>query len=260
MKHLSIAVKKKVKIFLAVVCFLASFAPAARAGHPLITDDAYTQGKNHFEFEFGAQYAYFKDEESKEESYLIPLPPAAAWGAAQRLDIVLAPSYLYSRSKQPHSAVRHNADILLEAKWQLLNLRDSFFAALKPGLSAPLSGGYQGSLLSNVTYSAYIILSYAAARWDLHLNSGYLAFGDNSYYANIWHNSLAAEYNFYGPFKLVGNIGFDLQREAPPAPYFALLGLCYSHGDTLDLDIGYKRVFNNNALEYAILAGVTFRI
>ncbi len=249
-----------IRRFVLAVVSLA-LCSALYAGHPLITDDAYTQGKGHWQFEFAGEYNRYSNGEERADNYLLPSFPVITYGFAENTDIVFSAAYDYTKTLGPVKDIEQRLFMGLEGKFQLLNYKDKFFFALKPGVFAPVVSDYEGAWGGNVDFSFYAIASYILGSFDFHLNTGYVTHGEDTHYTNSWHNSLAAEYNFYKGFKLVANSGFDYEEDMNSNfPFFSLIGLCYDYSDNLDLDIGYKRVHRIDGTDYSVLAGVTFRI
>lgn len=252
----------KLTKFTAAALAVLLFPAYSFAGHPLITDDAYTQGKNHWQFEWAAEYDRFSDGDFKEEAVAVPVLPSVTYGLFDSLDLVATSSYVYTKATDGEDTERTKSNVLeIQAKWRFFET-ESLFLALKPGILIPLVTEMEGTVADNMAYSMYFIGTYNIGAFDFHLNSGYIAYGEEGYFTNAWHNSLAGEWNFAGDFKLVANTGFDYEENMNRNfPVFALGGLVYSPSENLDFDLGYKRMFRiDTGVNYAVVAGVTLRI
>lgn len=242
---MNIKIKIK-KYFFSAAALMFAAAPAF-AGRPLITDDAYTLGKNTVQLELAADYERFSAENAQDS---LIASPVIGYGLTDRLDLVLAPQYVYDITNK-------TADTALEAhvKWRVFE-GEKFFFALKPGITTSLERKDVGA------YSAYAVATYNMGAFDFHANTGYVAHNEEGQITDSWHNSLAGEWNFYGDFKLVANAGFDYEENMNSNfPFFLLSGLCYSPSENLDLDLGFKRMFRlEEGQNWALLAGVTLRI
>ena len=76
--------------------FLADFfllPMQAYATHPLITDDAYTQGKGNKEAELDMEYSMNEDGQTRQEVY--QLKSIISYGASKNADIVLTAPYWF---------------------------------------------------------------------------------------------------------------------------------------------------------------------
>ena len=219
------------------------------AAHPLITDDAGTQGKGKFQLEVNGQYD--SDRETANGASVKTTGGQAAialtYGIIDSVD--LAAGLLYQGIREKDAGVlvsneRGISDATLDIKWRFFE-RDGFSFAVKPG------------------YHVFLIGTTEAAPWAFHANLGYVRneskFDENK---NLWHASLAATYEVVENLKLVGNIGSESNPEktADRNPAFLIAGVLYSFADNLDVDFGVKAGLNKSETDYSILAGLTYRL
>lgn len=92
-----------------------------------------------------------------------------------------------------------------------------------------------------------------------HLNLGY--YRNNNRFEeeeNLWHASLAAEFQTSEAVRIVGNIG--IEENPDPAsdtdPAFALAGIIYALSENIDIDLGYKARLSSAETDSAVLAGM----
>lgn len=98
--------------------------------------------------------------------------------------------------------------------------------------------------------------------WSFHLNVGYNRnenrLGERT---DLWHASMASEWEIIEDFKLVANVGAERnpERTSTIPPAFILGGLIYSLTESLDLDVGVKGGLTRTESDYSILAGLAWR-
>jgi hypothetical protein len=260
--------KNKLAVSISVVIALSIFllAGAAFASHPLITDDAGTQGKGKAQLEVNGQYDHNKDEGFTNTQTV--MNAALTYGVADTVDVVLGVPYLFWNSKENSTGAKTSengvSDISLQVKWRFYE-KDGWSFALKPGLTLPTGDEDKGLGTGRATYNMFFITSKEAKPWEFHLNLGYIYNDANpklDQQKNLWHASLAAGVEVAKNLKIVGNIGIQKTEEkAPDADNraFALGGLIYSLSEHLDLDAGVKFGLSKTEPDYSILAGLTFK-
>ncbi len=110
--------------------------------------------------------------------------------------------------------------------------------------------------------SLFFITTKEMEPWTFHFNLGYLrnqnAVGERT---DLWHASLACEWEFVEGVKAVANIGAERspQRSSSIPPAFILGGMIYSLAQNLDVDLGVKGGLTRTEPEYSILAGIAWR-
>lgn len=188
------------------------------AAHPLITDDAGTQGKGKFQLEVNGQYD--SDRETANGASVKTTGGQAAialtYGIIDSVD--LAAGLLYQGIREKDAGVlvsneRGISDATLDIKWRFFE-RDGFSFAVKPGASFPTGDEDKGLGAEKTGYHVFLIGTTEAAPWAFHANLGYVRneskFDENK---NLWHASLAATYEVVENLKLVGNIGSESNPE-----------------------------------------------
>jgi hypothetical protein len=238
----------------------------AWGAHPLITDDAGTQGKGKFQIEINGQYDFDKDTVNgvSTESSGGQLATILSYGFMENADLVLSLPYQWSKDKVDGVAIydEHGiSDMTLEVKWRFFE-KDGFSLALKPGVRFPTGDADRGLGAGRMGYQAFFIGSKEATPWAFHMNIGYI--GNESKEdeeKNIWHASLAATYEIVKNLKLVGNIGIERNNDKAVTsdPAFLIGGVIYSVSEHLDIDLGVKCGLTAPETDWSLMAGTAFR-
>ncbi len=242
-------------------------SPAATwAAHPLITDDAGTQGRGNYQLELNGQY----DSEEETVSGVSvkstggQVATTLTYGIVDTVDLVLSLPYQWCNTKEDGSTVYNEngiSDTVFEVKWRFFE-KDGLGLALKPGVSFATGDDEKGLGTGKTGYRLFFIASQEIAPWAFHLNLGYIG-NENKVdeETNIWHASLAATYDVVENLKIVGNIGVEKNREmgADNDPAFILGGLIYSISKSFDIDFGVKYELTSSETDISVMAGTTFR-
>ncbi len=239
---------------------------AAWAAHPLITDDAGTQGKGNFQLEVNGQY----DSEEETVSGVSvkstggQIGTTLTYGIIETVDLVLSLPYRWSNVKEDGITVSDGngiSDTVFEVKWRFFE-KDGLGLAFKPGVSLPTGDDEKGLGAGKTGYHLFFIASQEIAPWAFHLNIGYIG-NENTVdeEKNIWHASLAATYDVVENLKIVGNIGVEknTDKAADNDPAFILGGVIYSISKSFDIDFGVKYGLNSSETDMSVMAGTTFR-
>ena len=239
---------------------------AVWAAHPLITDDAGTQGKGNFQLEVNGQYD--SDEETvsditvKSEGWQVG--STLSYGIIESVDLVLTLNYLWDKSKEDGFTVydvNGISDMVFEVKWRFYE-NDGLGLALKPGVVFPTGDDDKGLGAGKTGYHLYFIASQELAPWAFHLNIGYIG-NENKLNEekDLWHVSLATTYDVVENLKIVGNIGVERNPDtaADNDPAFILGGLIYSISKSFDIDLGVKYGLTSSETDLSVLAGLSFR-
>ncbi|MHB8771155.1 MAG: transporter [Syntrophales bacterium] len=246
------------------VVFLLS--SAAWGSHPLITDDAETQGKGKFQVEVNGQYD--SDRETvdgvsvKERGTQIAT--ILSYGLTDTADLVLSLPYQWSKIKEDDITVSDEhglGDTTFEFKWRFFE-QDGLMLALKPGLILPTGSESRGLGAGRIGYQAFLIGTKMADPWEFHANVGYIG-NENKVdeRRDIWHASLAGEYELIENLELVANIGIERNRDRAGSgdPAFLLGGFEYEVEERFSLSLGVKYGLTAAEPDWSFLAGVAFR-
>ena len=234
----------------------------AQAAHPLITDDAGTQGTGKVLVEFNGQYDHNDYEGVTDKTR--ELKVALTYGLTDTVDVVLSAPYTDWSSRSDaddKTSGRGIGDTSLEAKWRFYE-QEGLSLAVKPGVTLPTGDDDKGLGAGKVTYELFFIGTQELAPWTFHLNLGYLR-ADNTAdeRENLWHASVASELELRKGLRLVANLGAEraAEKESNVHPAFLLGGVIYALTDSCDVDFGVKAGLNHAEPDYSLLAGVALK-
>ena len=241
------------------------------AAHPLITDDAGTQGKGKFQVEVNCEIS--RDKES--EDYITTketgneIAAIASYGLTDSMDIVLGLPYEQSKIKEDGETISDEdgtGDMSVEIKWRFFE-NDGLAFAFKPAITLPTGDEEKGLGNGKASYALTFITSKEMEPWLFHVNIGYMR---NEYKLeedadasrkDLWHVSLASEFEAAGGLRIVANIGTERNpvKELTSHPAFVLGGLIYSITENFDIDTGVKAGLNKPETDLTFLAGMAVR-
>jgi hypothetical protein len=238
----------------------------AWGSHPLITDDAETQGQGKFQVEVNAQYDLDREAVDgvsvKEKGAQIAT--ILSYGLTDTADLVLSLPYQWGRIKEDDATIYDEkgfADATFEVKWRFFE-KDGLMLALKPGVIVPTGNESRGLGSGRIGYQAYLIGTKMAEPWEFHANLGYIGNENKAdEERHIWHASLAAEYELFEHLELVANIGVERNRDKRGSgnPAFLLGGIEYEIAESFSLGLGVKYGLTAAETDWSFLAGVAFR-
>ena len=231
------------------------------AAHPLITDDAGTQGRGKFQLEVNGEYGHEKEDGVAANT--TQLAATFSYGISDPLDIVLSVPYQFIRVKNSEISTNSDgfSDLTLETKWRFYEQEGLSFA-LKPGVTLPAGDEEKGLGSGKATYHLFFIASKEFTPWAFHLNLGYIRNENkNDERKNIWHASVASTVEVIKNLKLVSNIGIekDADRYSNENPAFILGGIIYSLTENFDMDFGIKGGLTKPETDLTFLAGISYR-
>lgn len=240
-----------------IVCLLFNFifTTNAQAAHPLITDDAGTQGVGKFQFELNAEYS------NDNGSTGTVLSATFSTGLMEGLDLVTGFPYIFLREKDETGEWKREhsiSDLSLAFKWRFLE-HEGLSLALKPGITLATGDEDKGLGDGKPTYSLFLIGTKESGLFFIHLNLGYIA--NRKEARDIWHYSLAGEYAATDSFKVVVNLGGETNpdRGSSVHPLFVLGGMIYEVTEGFDIDFGVKTGLNRAEADYTLFAGIALR-
>ena len=254
-----------------LVALALAWPGAARAAHPLITDDTATQGAGHGQLEVTGQVAREREvagglavrEQGGELALTFTL------GLHDALDAAVSFPTSYARVEVggvQQASASGSGDLVVEVKWRLLDAA-GFSLAVKPGLTLPTGDAASGLGTGRPCGNLLLAASQVIGPLTFHLNAGY---GRNQFARaeerlehrlDLWQASLAAQGLLLPDLTLVGNLGVssNCDRGTSGLPLFALAGLIYAVEERLDLDLGVKAGRVGHETELALLAGLAAR-
>ena len=240
---------------------------AAFAGHPLVTDDAGTQGKDKGQVEVGV--SFFNDKDKVDEATTFKAEGGGATvgvtvGLLDNLDIILIVPYAWHTHDQNDTRMARAdglSDITFDAKWRFFE-KDGWALALKPGISLPSGDEDKGLGAGRSTYRIFLIGTKEFEPVAFHANVGYIR-NENNMEArkDLWHASVAAEVKVIKGLKLLANVG--MERNPDPAtdnyPAFALGGISYDISERITVDAGIKYGLTSPETDWTYLTGLTIK-
>jgi len=240
--------------FFSVVVMIFSLSENIHAAHPLITDDAGTVGAKNFELEANVEYANDNGNSGTQ------LAATLTGGVRENIDLVITVPYLFLRTKKGYDRIHEDgfADMLVEMKWRFYE-KDGFGLALKPGIILPAGDEDKGLGDGKAAYSLFFVASKELDPVNIHFNLGYIK--NRRELRDIWHYSIAGEYQVSKPLILVANIGGETNpdRESNVHPLFLLGGAICNVTENFDVDFGVKTGLNKAEADYTLLAGIIVR-
>ncbi len=254
------------RLVLSVMGFFMMTSIAA-AGHPLVTEDTGTHGKGKGHVEVGVSFFNDKDKIDETTTFKTEGGEATVWitvGLLDNLDIVLSVPYAwYTLDENNARVARANgiSDITFDVKWRFFE-KNGWSLALKPGVSLPAGDKDKGLGAGQVGYRLFLVGSKEFEPFAVHVNAGYIRNENNAdEHRNIWHASLAAEYEVIKNLKLLANIGVERNPVSGSSdhPAFALGGVLYNLSERITVDAGIKFGLTSPETDWTYLAGLTIK-
>ena len=229
----------------------------AYATHPLITDDAGTEGKGGFLLEVNFEYGNDDEDGIRTETY--DAETSFNYGITENADVIFTIPYQYYRTKSMGAEDSEDGitDLGLELKWRFFEKKGLSLAA-KPVVSFPTGDEKRGLGAGRVTYGGYVIATYERGPLAVHYNLGYTRSENKAdEKRDIWETTLAAELEVARRLKLVGDIGItqNADKASNVDPIFALGGLVLSLTEHIDIDFGARAGLTQSETDYSILTG-----
>jgi len=225
---------------LVVAALLLAAAGAARAEHPLVTDDTGTQGRGGWQLELNG-------ERDRADAVL-------SYGMRENIDLQLGVPW---EDNGTHSGV---GDLVLDLKWRFYE-SGPLKAGLKPGITLPTGRDAQGLGNGRVTWGAIGVLAYEQESYVL---LGNVAYRHNRNTAgertDLMRVSGAVLPSVTKALRLVLDVAFDTNPDPAADGWLrqVVVGFIYSVNKDFDFDVGYRRA-NDPAVDRAVMAGVTLR-
>lgn len=253
-----------IKVLFAVFMFFMWNAANAFAILPLITDDAYTQGKGGCQVELAGEYVNDTDTDAGKTTNIVTTAAAFTYGVVDNVDIIVTSGYQSIRDNTEGITSRSDGvlDSVIDVKWRFYERKDGLSLAIRPGVIFPTGDDEKGLGSGKARYRFFFISSKELEPFTVHLNIGYMR-NDNRLdeREDILHVSLAGEWKFAERLRLVADAGIETCRDKSHIndPAFILIGLIYGVTKKIDLSLGVKSAITNTENNFSALGGVTFR-
>ena len=253
-------------VVLSVMGFFMMISIAV-AGHPLVTDDAGTQGRGKGQVEVGL--SFFNDKDKVDESTTFKTQGGEAAigvtvGLLDTLDIVLTVPYAWCTLDVNDTRIDRTdgiSDIRFDVKWRFFE-KDGWALAMKPGISLPSGDEDRGLGAGRSTYRMFLIGSKEIEPFAFHANVGYVRNENNANERkDIWHASVAVEVEVMKDLKLLANVGIERNpaTDSENHPAFALGGISYNISERITLDAGVKYGLTSPETNWTYLSGLTIK-
>lgn len=248
---------------------LVIFSSPLHAAHPLITDDAGTQGTGRFQLEVNSEF--IDNEDGAVDETGGEVAAILSYGVAENIDFILGMPYAWYTVKESGATVAEAdgvGDLFFEVKWKFFEYENrGLSVALKPAVSFPTGDEKKGLGNGEISGGGTLLVSKEGVLGSLHLNLGYtrnaysLDEDDMFLQKDIWYASFAGEINVTADMVGVCNIGVETNPEKGKNdhPAFILGGLIYSVTDDFDIDAGVKWGLNDAETDTTWLTGVALR-
>lgn len=246
-------------------------APAARATHPLVTDDAGTLGRRAGQIELGA--AWSRDRSLQGDAAIDErtgqVTVALGAGLRDDLDLTLGvPLSWWRVAPADEDAAEESGlgDATVELKWRALSA-GGFSLAVKPGITLPTGDARRGLGAGRACYAATLALSQELGRFALHANLGYhrdeyaRAVDRRASRADRLRASAAAVVQASPRLRLAVDTGLEQPADRAVTAWeaFTLAGAIVTVMEGVDLDAGVQVGISAPATDLTGLLGVTWR-
>lgn len=251
------------KLFSLLAIAGALLLPVATwAAHPLVTDDAATQGQGKFQYELNGQYDTNKNLgiTTTGETFNNVL----TYGVFNNTDVIIGVPYQFVHTKTVGSTKSYDGfnDSYIDVKYRFYEHNGLSFA-LRPGISVPTGNDSKGLGNDRVGYRAYLIGTQDFGTFLVSGNVGYTRNDSNNPNTelNLWHVSVSGTMLLTDQWKVVADVAADRNTDSHDYnnPVSVLTGIIYSPTSNIDIDLGVKRGLTTTATDWSVLAGTTFR-
>lgn len=238
------------------------------AAHPLVGDDAGTQGKGTVQVELNGDISYDREvvNGSTTKNNGAQLATTIGVGVSDRVDLTFGVARPWGNGDTDGASFKDagSADFSLSMKWQVYE-HDGFSIAVKPQLGYSYSVGTESDY--TVSYGTTLVFSKELGPFAFHLNAGYTYNDHNRAEVrdacrdSIWNVSLATTYQLFKELKLVADFGTATyeDKSSSEMPVFGLGGLIYTVNKNLDLSTGLKLGLTKPEDDLTGLFGVTIK-
>jgi len=254
----------RISVYRLALCMAILTPTGAWATHPLVTDDAGTQGQGHFQLEVNGQYDHDKDNGITNTGG--QTAATVTYGITDVIDVAVGVPYLWINEKSDDRLINSSengvSDATLDVKLRFYE-RDGLSIAVKPGLSLPTGDDDKSLGTGKLGYHLYMIGTQEVGSWTFLANLGYIRNETNvdTDEKNIWHVSIATICALDDHWKIAANAVAErnTDKDGDNDPVSALAGVIYSPTKDIDLDFGIKRGVTSSETDWLLLAGMTFR-
>lgn len=241
---------------LAVSLLAVSFS--AQAAHPLLTDDAGTQGAGRWQFELNTDHT--RTREGGESAWERAVNAALTRGVTDTLDIAVGAPWLQV-SEPGEDRVRGIGDTTLQAKWRFYENDDGWSLGLRPAVILPTGSASRGLGNGRVSASVALISTLERGDWTWLANAGYTwnnnRVGDRR---QLWAVSTAVLYAVTPQWSLALDTGISRSADQGVShDKYGLIGAIYHASEDVDLDLGWRRSLGSGPVAHTLGVGLAIR-
>ena len=235
---------------------LTLLAPsAARAAHPLQSEDTGTQGTGRLELENG--FSSTRAAGTSERLY----QPQLSVGVTPALDAIVQPSWLRSRD-ETGTVVRGRGDTDVDVKWRFW-ARPSWSLAVRAGATLATGENGLGMRHGDVATHAVLVASYRGAPLAVHANLAWSQgpADDPQARRDLLRASAAAVWTIVPGIALAAEGSSASNPDASRSGWISTVlgGAICSVRPWLDIDVGVQATAHGAPASRAWLVGLTYR-
>ncbi len=238
---------------------LACAGEAARAAHPLQTEDTGTQGAGNLELENGLQRSL-----ASGGAHVYSYQPQVSYGLTPSLDGIVQPAWLSLRDEGGGGSARGWGDTNVDAKWRFFGSAP-LSLAVRAGLAIPTSEHGLGNPHGKLAAHALLVATWDAAPFTWHANLG-LTRNPQDPRSPSDRRGIAgasAAIMWATSEQLTLTLDGGAEQDADPArktwPSRLLAGAIYTLRPGLDADIGWQSSLQAAERSRELLIGLTWR-
>ncbi len=236
------------------VAALAFAASAARAAHPLQTEDTGTQGAANVEIENGLARA------RSGGATLATYQPQVSVGLAATVDAIVQPSFAWQQLAG-QAAVAGSGDTNVDAKWRFWG-SDPLSLGVRAGVQLPTSRHGLGLPRGQAAEHALLVATWDDAPTTVHANVGLArvprAPGVRRTAGHV-SAALMRALDERWILTVDGELDQDADRSRHAWPGSVLAGAIWTARPGLDLDVGWQRSVDARPVVRQWMAGLTWR-
>ena len=230
---------------------------AANAAHPLVTDDAQTQGSNGNQIELNIDWT--KDAGTRARTSALTYTR----GLNDTTDVFVNIPNTWRAPDSPSSGLN---DLGLGVKWRFFD-QNGVSLGLKPEWTLATGNEKKGLGNGKDSYALTVIAEIETKPlvWIINLNQQEIRYQQPADQEQMRRTIRQFSVGAIAPINEQLNLVLDLgqadaeDRAVTRKPRFGIIGMIYAVSDDLDLDIGYKKGLNGIETDQQWGVGVTWR-
>ncbi|MFD1711548.1 transporter [Ottowia sp. GY511] len=225
----------------AVLASLALALPAARAAHPLLTDDPGLQGAGHWQLEVNTDHTRTRD--GGATFWARQVNTTLTRGLSDQVDVAFNLPLL--RQTAPGEPTQSGVgDVGLQLKWRFYDNGRGWALGVRPTLALPTGRSAKGLGNGRAAAEMLLLSQLDVGDWTWLVNAGYVDNGNRiGARQHLWAASTALLLQVSAAWSVVSEVGAMRAADAtgPGAVRFGLVGAVLQLNDKTDLDLGWRR-------------------